>query len=165
MENESWEQLRRLLQATDETEVLVNSANAVVMTHSEPTLQVDDPFTMANNTMNAMKKLTRDCQWQNKKMVLPSSSRRAQKPTPQPDADCQQALELALAARKQRVDQVNSLLVQAVAANCANPSRRLKRMMGYRNQLRTLQVSHKCDTAEKAVKLALGYLTASSHWW
>ena len=166
LENESWEQLRRLLQDPTKTKALSASARAVKLTHEAPTVTQQRPVPMALKTMKLLKKpLAGDCQWKNQLMELPALSlRRAQKPTPKPDPVCQKALEDVVGTRQLRVNQVNDLLSQAVAANCAKPSRRLLRMMGFKNQYRELQFSHKCNTAEMTVKWALAYLTAAEKW-
>ena len=113
LEQESWEQLRKLLQDRAKTEALVNSANAVVVTHNVPTIQDEDANVMADHSWNLLVgPLKGVCQAENKLMELViSSSRRAQKPTPKPDPVCQKALEDVVGYRKRRVTQVNSLLL------------------------------------------------------
>jgi len=165
LENESWEQLRRLLADPDVAESFVNQADAVNLTHTDPTLPGDNAADIAETGMDNMKILTGECQGKNKFMHLPGTT--ALHTTRQADHKCQQALETLWGTRALRVAQVNNLLTTAVQANCSNTQRRLKRMMRMKYQNRTLQVMHPkmCDTAEKAVKLALGNLSASPHWW
>ena len=166
LENETWEYLRRLLQDRGKSRALSVLAKAVKLTHQAPTLTQEQPYPMALSSRKLFNNpLAKDCQWKNKLMVFPALSlRRAQAPRPKPDPKCQKALEDVLGSRKLRVNQVNNLLYQAAAANCNKPSRRLLRMMGFKNQYRELNLSHKCDTAEMAVKQALSYLTASERW-
>ena len=93
-------------------------------------------------------------------MEWPTKKRRAQAPKPKVDPDCQNKLVAVLGFSQARVTQSNDLLSQTKAAKCANPKRRLKRMIRFNNQQRNLQgITKKCDTAEKAVKLALGNLS------
>ena len=88
--------------------------------------------------------------------------RRAQRPRPDSD-NCVEALSNLLDSRRERLELAKRLLVQALYAKCDEPKGRLKRILKFKHQDRNLQArkpQHYCDTAEKAAKMGLGYLTS-----
>merc|ERR1712076_234894 len=119
--------------------------------------------------MGPYKTLRNDC-GENKLMSLPTN-RRLQTPTPPeptPDAECNTKLANVLEFRATRIAQVTNLITQATTADCVTPTRRLRRIMRLKYEERTLQVptaSHFCDTAEKAIRLALSCLTINGQTW
>lgn len=89
------------------------------------------------------------------------TGRRAQAPTPPApvvDATCNTTLKNLVDIRAARVAQVTSLLATVVTANCTSTSRRLKRIMKDKRILQAPTPAASCDSAEKAVRLALANL-------
>lgn len=89
------------------------------------------------------------------------TGRRAQAPTPPApvvDATCNTTLKNLVDIRAARVAQVTSLLATVVTANCTSTSRRLKRIMKDKRILQAPTPPASCDSAEKAVRLALANL-------
>jgi len=101
-------------------------------------------------------------------MSWPTSSRRAQAPTPTVDTACNTKLSTLLDIRSTKVTQLNALLAQALAGKCTSTSRRLRRrVMKLKQEKRILQapvVVEKCDTAQQAVLYGLANLTLSSSY-
>jgi hypothetical protein len=104
-------------------------------------------------------------------MSWPTSSRRAQTPTPPAptvDTACNTKLSTLLDIRSTKVTQLNALLTQALDGKCTSTSRRLRRrVMKLKQEKRILQaptpvVVEKCDTAQQAVLYGLANLTLTS---
>jgi len=156
--------LGQTLQGVTKSQSLVTAANAVTIAsgHTAVTVSGDDGGAMAANAWTAYNTLRNDCA-DSKLMTLPTT-RRAQAPTPPApvaDATCTTNLATVLAFRATRIAQVTALLTQASTAACLTPTRRLRRIMRLKYEQRSLQAPtpHYCDTAEKAVRLALACLT------
>jgi len=155
--------LGQTLMGVTKAESLVTAANAVTIAsgHTAVTVSGQDGGAMAAAAWAAYNTLRNDCA-DSKLMTLPT--RRAQAPTPPApvaDATCTTNLATVLAFRATRIAQVTALLTQASAAACLTPTRRLRRIMRLKYEERSLQAPtpHYCDTAEKAIRLALACLT------
>ena len=159
---------KTLLDAT-KSDALATDADAVTITNTAVTVTGNNGSAMATAAWAAYNTLRNDC-GENKLMSLPTS-RRLQTPTPPhptSDAECNTKLANVLGFRATRIAQVTNLITQATTANCVYPTRRLRRIMRLKYEERTLQVptaSHFCDTAEKAIRLALSCLTINGQTW
>jgi len=155
--------LGQTLMGVTKAQSLVTAANAVTLAsgHTAVTASEQDGGAMAAAAWAAYNTLRNDCA-DSKLMTLPT--RRAQAPTPAApvaDATCTTNLATVLAFRATRIAQVTALITEASAAACLTPTRRLRRIMRLKYEERSLQAPtpHYCDTAEKAIRLALACLT------